>query len=178
MTVQRPSPIQLTSDEQSLLKEISFEPGRGHDALVRSCLAAKPLMLSLIKRGALPEIRRMYLTDAGCNVGSKRSRMQVFEDNGTTGEAIFGHGTFLKYLKYVVYGPNLPIQTIEGFCELIEDDDDRQRARAYARAQVRTHGLDRRLAGDEFYKLALECGLDEPFARSVREAAMSTKSSK
>lgn len=64
-------PVQLTAEEQSLRDEIRFDPRAGHDALVRSCSAAKLLMLSLLKRNALPAIRREYFTSPEYNVGSK-----------------------------------------------------------------------------------------------------------
>lgn len=169
------SPIQLTAEEASLYAEIRFDARSGHEALRQSCRAAQPLMRSLLDRKALPAVRVRYFRDPECNVGARRSRQQRFEDNGTTGDAIFGHGNFLKYLKYFIEGPHLPRVVIDGFCELIERDDDRGGARAYVRAQIRAYQLERRDAAEEFYKLALECGLDEPFARSLREAGISTR---
>ena len=132
-------------------------------------------MRSLFDRKAVPAVRLRYFTDPDYNVGLRKSRLQVFESNGTIGDAIFGHGNFLKYLKYFIHGPDLPRSVLEGFCELIDRDDDRDRSRAYVRAQIRSNNLERRAAAEEFYKLALECGLDEPFARSLRDAGLSTR---
>lgn len=169
------APIQLTSEEASLYADIRFDTRGGHEALRQSCSAAQELMRSLLGRKALPAARVRYFRDPECNVGARRSRQQVFEDNGTTGDAIFRHGNFLKHLKYFIEGPALPRVVIDGFCELIAHDDDRDRARAYVRAQIRSNQLERRAAAEEFYKLALECGLDEPFARSLRDAGLSTR---
>lgn len=177
MDVVPPRPISLTVKERKLREQIDFDPRDPgfHETLVRSCDAAKPLALSLLKRKAIPEIRWAYFTDPEYNVGSKRSRLAVFEGNGCHGEDILGHGTFLKYLRYFIHGPDLPESTITGFCELINRDRDRQELRAYARAEVRTRGLDAREASEEFYKLALECDLDEAYARSIRDASRSAR---
>jgi len=48
---------------------------------------------------------------------------------------------------------------VDGFCAL-------------ARSEVRSRGLDRRLAAEEFFKVALELALDEGTARIVRDSVM------
>lgn len=173
--MQHPLPIQLTVEETLLFDQIRFDGRSGHEALVRSCRAAQPLMRSLLDRKAVPAVRWRYFTDPDYNVGLRKSRLQIFESNGTSGDAIFGHGNFLKHLKYFIQGPALPSSVIAGFCELLELDDDRDRVRAYVRAQIRSNQLEPGGAGEEFYKLALECGLDEPLARSLRDAGRSTR---
>ncbi len=177
MNVVPPEPITLTVKEQKLRDQIDFDPqGPGfHETLRRSCSAAKPLALSLMKRKAIPDIRLAYFTDPQYNVGSKRSHKEIFENNGCSGDDILEHGAFLKYLNYFIHGPDLPRPTIEGFCELLDCDRDRHEVRAYARAQVRARGLDPREASEEFYKLALECDCDEGYARSIRDAARATR---
>lgn len=181
MTVSAPNHVELTERERELIARIDFDPhemrlhGRFEEVLEESCVAAKDLALSLLGRDAIPEIRRRYFTDPDLNVGSKRSRKEIFEGNGTGGDAILEHAHFLPYLKYFVYGPELPKQTIAGFCELVNDDVERDRLRIYAREEVRQRSLDRRDAAEEFYKLALECGLYESDARSVRDAALQTR---
>jgi hypothetical protein len=177
MAVVPPQRIALTVEEERLHKQIDFDPQDPgfHETLVRSCDAAKPLAESLLKRKAIPKIRLAYFTDPEYNVGSKRSRRAIFEGNGCHGEEILGHGNFLKFLKYFIHGPDLPATTLKGFCELIDRDRDRQELRSYARAEIRSRGLDARDASEEFYKLALECDLDEGYARSVRDAARSTR---
>ncbi len=172
-----PAPIVLTPEEQAYLARIEFEPARPgfDDALRRSCAAAKPLALSLLDRRAIPAVRLAYFTEAQYNVGSKCSREEVFERNGTRGEEILEDGNFLKFLRYFIEGPDLPKPTIDGFCDLVTPFDDREQLRAFARAQIRARRLDRHEASEEFYKLALECLLDESTARSVRAAALSTR---
>lgn len=106
MDVSPPAQIPLTPEEQRLRAQIEFEPHhlspRFHEALIRSCDAAKPLALSLIKRDAIPAIRWTYFTDPEYNVGSKRSRLEIFQGNGTRGEDILEHGHFLE-LSEVLY---------------------------------------------------------------------------
>ena len=67
MDVSPPTQIPLTPEEQRLRQQIEFDlnhlsPGF-HETLVRSCDAAKPLALSLLKRDAIPAIRWAFFTD-------------------------------------------------------------------------------------------------------------------
>jgi hypothetical protein len=72
-------------------------------------------------------------------------------------------------------GPNLPGKIIEEFqnevaeCSSITSSDIVPLGE-FARSVTRMHQLDFKTAADEFYKLALECGLDTSDARSVRNA--------
>ena len=176
-----PLTVELTDAERALAEQINFMPnhltlhGDFDDVLEKSCAAAKPLARSLLKRKAIPKVRIDYFVDPEYNVGSKRSRKQIFEGNGTRGDDILEHGNFLKYLHYFIYGPDLPTTVIKGFCDQVDRDDDPEVLRRYARRMVRDHSLDRRRGAEEFYKLALECDLDESVARSVRDAALQTR---
>jgi hypothetical protein len=118
--------IELTADEKALLARIDFNPlsSERHEAEYWNANgeAALGLMKSLIKRKAIPELRTKYFTDPDFNVGGKgRSRVQIFEKNGTRGEAIFRHPHFLKHLHYFLYGPDLPPQILEAFRQKVED---------------------------------------------------------
>ena len=181
-----PGAVGLMPEERDLRNEIDFAPDRlqlgqtFYSVLEKSCAAAARLTGLLFDRDAVPPVRLAYFTDPALNVGLRRSRLEVFEDNGTRGEAIWEHPHFLKYLRYFIYGPDLPQATISGFCDIVNDDlltsgMQLDRLRAYARRAVRQHGLDARHASEEFYKLARECALDDHFARSVRDAARSTR---
>ncbi|MES2072011.1 MAG: hypothetical protein V4488_16765 [Pseudomonadota bacterium] len=100
--------IELTGREIEILSQISFRSTR-QDELRSSIMPMVALWNSLYKRSAIPEIRFQYFTDAERNPsGRGKSRMQIFEKNGTSGEEIFAHPHFLKYLEYFVYGPDLP----------------------------------------------------------------------
>ena len=176
--------IQLTDTERGLLDRIEFNPlARSHDATAarKSGEAAYQLTLSLLKRQAVPKIRWAYFTDPMLNIGRvKCSRKEVFERNGTTGDAIFRHPHFLKCLWYFLHGPTLPADIIEGFCTKISEcqpvtSGDLPTLRSCATRQTRSHGLDRRKAAKEFYKLALECDLAEFEARAIRDAVMAVR---
>ena len=124
---------------------------------------------------AVPQSRWAYFTDPALNIGSSKSRLEVFESNGTTGEAIFEHPHFLKYLQYFIHGPDLPHETIVSFCailnkEILTSGMLLDRLRSFARSETRKRGLDKHHASEEFYKLALECELDDHLVRTVRNA--------
>ncbi len=91
------------------------------------------------------------------------------------GDAIFRRPHFVKYLRYFVYGPDLPKPVIEAFQQKVIDcgtpftSGDSITLRDFARHLTRSHGLAAGDAAEEFYKLALDCGLDAGDARSVRD---------
>ena len=90
--------------------------------------------------------------------------------------AIFRHGNFVEYLRYFVYGPDLPKPIIEAFQQKVIDcgepftSGDSITVGNVARQLARSHGLEAGHAAEECYKLALDCGLDADDARSVRDA--------
>ena len=184
MTIPKPSPIELTNEEQTLLERIDFDlsdHGRSRESVLAVCSAAADLTESLIRREAIPEIRRRYISDPALNIGSKRSRLQGFEQNGCKGREIIAHPNFLKYLRYFVFGPDLSERAIDGFRQILIEDagtsgmvlDELCR---FARAEARRLNRDnRRRAVEEFFKLALECGIDEGMARSIRDAVRSVR---
>lgn len=183
---QIPRMIDLTPSEEQILQSITFDTNQfvlGHrfvEVLRESARNAKTLTLGLLERSAVPSIRWAYFTEARYNVGSKKSRAEVFESNGTCGEEIFGHAHFLNYLKYFIYGPDLPESTIFGFQKIVDDDRGTSgmimdSLRKFVRSEVKRYHLDPKIAGEEFYKLALECGVSEHLARVVRDAAMQSR---
>jgi hypothetical protein len=186
MSASVPTAILLLPDETQLVKRIDFtlitntiRPGF-HQALGESCAAAVPLARSLLARGAIPDVRLAYFTDPDRNIGLKRSRQQVFEDNGARGDEMFGHGHFLPYLRYFIFGPDLPQTTMVGFCAIANDGllttaMQLDQLCGYVRQDVRQRHPDRKLAAEEFYKLALECDLGDHLARSVRDAALKAR---
>jgi hypothetical protein len=171
--------IELTPAERELLEKIDFAPSRqthDADAAQEICNAAGELTRALLQRKAIPEVRIRFFTDPAYNVGGRgSSRRQVFEKNGTKGDAIFSHPHFLKYLRYFLYGPDLPEAVINDFQQKVFDcgsvtSGDIVPLGDYARQLTRSRGLDKGKAAEEFYKLALDCGLDEGEARSIRDA--------
>jgi len=133
---------------------------------------------SLFARDAIPNARVEWFTNPKINAGGHgKSRRQVFEKNGTTGRDILRHPHFMEYLRYFMNGPDLPKDTIRGFCQIIEDDRGTSgmvldQIRAYVRREVRDKGLNPSHAADEFFKLAHEIG-EPTLAASVRAASKS-----
>jgi hypothetical protein len=178
----RPQHVIPNPQEEAWLDKISFGEAENHDVLRTSCDAAAPLARSLLARGAIPEVRIRYFCDPKLNIGGHgKSRKQVFEANGTSGEAILRDGNFLKYLKYFLFGPDLPDPTINEFIKIVEDDlgssgEVREQLRRFVRAETRRLPSQRAQDfAEEFFKLALESGLDLSLAVSIRDAARTTK---
>lgn len=172
--------IELTERETALVLQIDFDPSAtSHNAGSWRAIAdaMEELMRSLLGRNAIPEARRRFFEDPGYFIGGRGlSHLQVFEKNGTCGPAIFRHGNFLKYLRYFVFGPDLPKPIIETFQQKVIDcgepfsSGDSITVGDLARQLTRSHGLEAGTAAEEFYKLALDCGLDASKARFVRDA--------
>lgn len=179
MSISQPATIQLTPDEHELLRIIDFDLGQSDWKARAACLeAAGTLTESLLKRGAIPEIRRRYLTDEELNIGGRgKSRIEGFAAHGLDQSQTFRHGNFLKYLRYFIYGPDLPAATIEGFKKIVDDDagtsgEVLDQLCRFTRAEVR-RGLpvERHKLPEEFFKLALEKNVDLHVARCVRDSA-------
>ena len=182
--VPQPEPVVLRPEEDALLQRIVFEPGgfQQPQAVRSSCSAAAQLAGSLLNRRAIPEDRLRYFTDAELNIGGHgRSRADVFESNGARGDAMLRHPHFLKYLKYFLYGPDLPAETVARFRQIVIDDAGTSgmildQLRRFARAEARRLSSGRRTdVHEEFFKLALECDLELGVARSVRDAVREAK---
>lgn len=177
--------IKLTAEEKALVAQIDFNPAssEGHEPGYWKAVgeAALRLMKSLIARKAIPEVRMRYFSDADFNVGGRgRSRAQIFEKNGTRGEAIFRHPHFLKYLHYFLCGPDLPPSVIKAFRKKISDigfvtSSDIIPLGAFGRQMARANRLDASDPAEEFFKLALDCGLELYEARSIRDSVKTAR---
>lgn len=182
MKAVKPQRVILTPQEKAWLDKISFDEMENHDVLSTSCDAAAPLARSLLARRAIPKVRVRYFFDPKLNIGGHgKSRKQVFEANGTSGDAILSHGNFLKYLKYFIFGPDLPDTTIDKFIKILVDDlgssgEVLEQLRRFVRAETRRLRSERpQDFAEEFFKLALESGLDVGLAGSIRDAARTAK---
>ncbi|WP_438480859.1 hypothetical protein [Oleiharenicola lentus] len=175
MTMREPT-FKLTSTEKTLLAEVIAQ-GEGYGSVGNNARrSAAVLTKSLLKRSVIPDARLRYFTDPELNIGRSASRRQMFERNGTSGDAILGHPHFLKYLRYFIFGPELPPLVVETFKSTLGNVDylsgsDLPRIAGVVRELVRKHELEPSSAAEEFHKLALELGI-EPFqARYFRDAA-------
>jgi hypothetical protein len=177
MNESRPQKIELTAEEETLLSKISFRPKDVFGSVEQSSLiAAESLSHSIIFRKAVPKIRLQYFTDPELNIGTKKSRKQIFEANGTKGEGILRHPHFLPYIQYFIFGPQLPAKIIDEFWRLVaKSNGGRTEARKFSRNITRQLGLNSHEACEEFFKLALECGMNVDDARSVRDSVKSVR---
>lgn len=168
--------IELTEAEKALFAQLTFdfdeldEPGRYKQNGDAVCA----LIDSLMKRNGIPAHRVNWFTDPDYNIGGHgKSRMQVFEGNGCRGEAILRHAHFLAHLRYFICGPELPNGVADTFRKAVEDcghvtSSDVLPLGKLARDLARKHRLKSSDA-DEFYKLALDCGLNTNYARHIRD---------
>lgn len=171
--------IELTPDERTLADEIEFEALklRDHIHAENNARLAVALMRSLIDRDAIPEHRRKYFGDPSYNPGGRgASRKQIFERNGCRGEAILRHPHFLAYLRYFIHGADLPPRVTAEFRAAVEEcgmvtSSDIVRLGHKARTLARQLGLSPHDAREEFFKLALDCGLSSSTATMIRESA-------
>jgi hypothetical protein len=170
--------IELTDEEQALLNQITLDSAalRGHEHWQANGDAVCALMQSLVARNAVPEARRKYFTDPDYNPGGRgRSHQQEFEKNGCTGDEILRHASFLKFLKYFLQGPDLPKEVKERFREAVIGcgnltSGDVVPLGKLARQLVRDNQLNSSQASEEFYKLALDCGIWFSYAEHIRSS--------
>lgn len=167
--------IELAEHEVTLLKQIDFNQ-QSHESLRRSCAASAKLMPLLLQRKAIPAQRLRYFDDPELN-GGKKSRMQVFDGNGTSGVAIFGHGNFLPHLRYFIHGAALPEHIKVEMTTQVGDPsnftgEDLEPICKLARQLARSSGLGASSAA-KFFQLMNDIGLSPDDADSVRRAVLS-----
>lgn len=171
------APIPLTEAEKALLERIEFDALRisgGPEQVNAVCSAARELTLSLLKRKAIPDHRVQWFTSPEHNIGGyKSSRKENFERNAH-GADILSHVHYLPYLRYFIFGPQLPAAVIDRFGEAVKDcgmvtSGDIIPLGDTAKRLTRDYNLDKHEAAEEFYKLALEHGMVDYEARSIRD---------
>jgi len=166
--------IELTERETALASQIPFDSSlAGYNAASWRPIAdaMEELMSSLEARNAIPEPRKRFFEDpAYCVRGRGFSRREIFKKNVTRGSDIYRDGNFVKYLRYFVFGPDLPVPVMEAFQEKAKSmSGDSIALGDLGRQLTRSHGLNAGEAAEEFYKLALDCGRGADDARVVRD---------
>ena len=182
-----PGKIDLTPEEQSLADQIEFSlaalarPGMDrHEVYRKNESAIPPFLKSIIDRGAVPAVRISYFTDPDYNLSRiKGSNKQLFERNGCRGSEIYTHPHFLPYLRFMVFGADLPPQALAAISDAVGDPEyfsggDLDPVRKVVRQIVRDFGR-RRIEPEEVFKHAIDIGLNTWMARSLRDAAMSVR---
>ncbi len=174
--------LELTQQENDLLQNIksfTIDLNEEHNKRLLKLENCFLLTQSLIERKALPEHRISYFISAEYRLSDTRSsRMEVFESNGTSGEAIFRHPHFLKYLKYFIYGADLPV-AFKQQVKIIKEEtfyhsDFVEQAtpiiRIYYNANI--NKANRKAFAEEIFKLSLDLGLDLTHSAQLRNKVM------
>lgn len=167
--------VELTKDESETLSGIELDQSAlDHEQYKRQAPLILELLRSLAERNAIPEIRLKYWSDPEYHIGRlKTSYKGRFERNGNQGDEIYIHPNFLPYLRYFLFGPQLPASAIGEFEKVVGNPEwvssgDVTDISKGTRAIVRKYGLHD--DDEEFYRLALDIGLSQWFAKSVRDA--------
>jgi hypothetical protein len=174
--------IALTETELLLLNQIMFKPVHGE--FHASVDAISDLTDSLLARGGIPDVRLDYFTKPKFNPGGRgKSWQEIFISNGNEVDEIQRHPGFLKFLEYVLYGPDLPPHVIKKFKDEMASSGyltagDVSDLTPYARKIVRDERLEPHQAAEEFHKLVLECGGQPYAAESIRKSVMAVKVAK
>lgn len=174
--------IELTADEERLVQTIDLREDLPHDVDGHEVYKANrepilALLKSLTKRSAIPQHRVAYWTDPVHKPGrTKGSHRDVFARNGSEGAEAYTHPHFIPFLRYFLYGADLPSAVIAEFEQQVGNPawfsgSDIISLTKKTREIVRKHGLKNWSDADEFYKLALDNGLSASNAESVRKAA-------
>lgn len=178
--------LELTEAEEKLLAQIDLRSSHSSHAEARAAYLANQepileLLKSLSERGAVPQQRLNYWNHPDYHPGRlKGSRKQIFERNGCHEEEIYTHPNFVKHLRYIVLGADLPRNLIEAFEAQVGDPQwisysDALELGKFARGLVRRHRLDPREASEEFFKLALDLDLGLDSALRIRSIVKATR---
>ncbi|HWV55072.1 hypothetical protein [Pseudorhodoplanes sp.] len=115
--------IDLTAREEAILDRITLDLVTDTDGFEVYSLKAKliPLLMDLLqKRNAIPKQRLDYFDDPQFRSGRiKGAHRNLFERNGTVGVEIYQHPHFLKYLRYFLFGADLPPDVLDRFKSLV-----------------------------------------------------------
>lgn len=157
--------IALNEGEAALVGKIdlridhsSHDEGRAAYLANREPIVA--LLKSLADRSAIPAQRVAYWTDPNFRSGRmKGSHRDIFARNGSSGKEAYTHPHFLPFLRYFLYGADLPAVAIEEFEAQIGDPrgfsgSDIIDLTKETRAIVRRRSLRKSSHADEFHKLA------------------------
>jgi hypothetical protein len=170
--------IRLEPTETAILASIEFDAHKlRHETAQTNGSAVVELMRLLVKRRAIPEARARYWADPKYQHSNmKASRKEIFERHGNKGEEIYKNLHFLPYLRYFLYGADLPSKVIAALKAEVGNPDwltssDIVPLTKFARTLARQNGLDHE-ASEEFFKLALDLGLPVDTAGAIRQSVM------
>ncbi|NJS13619.1 MAG: hypothetical protein HC788_02145 [Sphingopyxis sp.] len=173
--------IELTDEESAIASALNFNQvafASNYDGYLINADLAHRLTTSLLNRGAIPQHRARYFADPELYPGGRgASRQDNFVRHGNSHDEILRHPNFLKYLRYFVYGAELPAAVIAAFADAVEDcgmvtSGDIVPLGQKARQLARSHSLERTAAAEEFYKLCLDLGLSPNQSASIRTSVL------
>jgi len=174
--------IQLAQSEESLVKLLRlgtlYFDRIGHREKIENGKRAERLMLSLLNRSAIPESRWRYFYVPKYNISQPRtSRYALLLRKAGMAETVYRHDDFRKYLRYFVFGADLPDATKEAFyTKFVETNRSRAALAQLARCLVRERQVDCGSQPSEiFYQLALDSGLELWDARALRDSVKTVK---
>lgn len=169
--------ISLKPEEQELLDTIELEALNIENGqpTVDNCERAATLASMLLDRKAIPEVRLKGFVEASYATGRGPSVRDKFHRNGNTDAQMMRHPHFLAWLRYFIFGPQLPEEFIKVFQVKVEEleplaSGDVRPLAALTRKLVRDFNLEKSEA-DEVFKLVLEFEDDVYLAKSLRTAA-------
>lgn len=178
--------IALTSSEEELVSRIDLSDGDRPHADRRTAYLANQepllaLLASLNERNAVPAHRIAYWNDPEYHLGRpKCSRKQMFERNGNVGDEVYTHPGFVKHLRYILFGAELPPAIMTAFASEVGNPEwvsygDALELGKFARSLVRRHGLPPHDVYEEFFKLSLDIGLSLDEALRIRQTIKETR---
>lgn len=172
--------INLTDEEAALLDQIELEALKlvnGQPARENGERAAQ-LATRLLERGAIPPVRKKVFADSDYATGRGPSVREQFRRHGNSPEETLRHPHFLAWLRYFIFGPDLPANLIEAYATKLDDmgmitSGDVGVLATYVRAETRKYGLIKSQA-DKIFKLALEHDDDIYLAQRLRREVLKT----
>lgn len=161
--------IKLTDEEKVIYNNVCWNL---NDLLKKAsedrvfCLDQQgKLFESLLTRKAIPSHRLAWLYDPKINSGGYgKSKWHRFIDNCKEKEAV-RHPHFTDILKYLIHGPNLLQDSIDGFNKILTDEQGTSgmvisQFNAYIRQKNRDN--KQQSVNEEFVKLLLEITKNDP----------------
>jgi len=172
--------IELTDDERSIADQIDLRYletwGSDHEIYLNNGPLIISLMTSLEARDAIPAYWTSYWTDPSSNPGRvKASRKALFEKGNDTDEEIFTHPNFVKHLRYLLLGCELPGHVAKAFMQKAGNPEwvsarDAIDLGKFVRKLARENQIPAHQAVEEFFKLALQMSIKTAAALVLRDA--------
>ena len=170
-----------TDEEEALVQQISLSPLHQnsigpHEATYLNQQPILPLLALLGMNGGIPEHWTRYWADPDYNPGHiKTSRKNMFKRNGCYGDNIYTHAHFIPYLRYLVFGNELPAAVSNAFEREVGNpqwvnSSDALLLSKHARRLVRENEMTETQVAEKFFKLSLDMGLDLDVALAVRRS--------